>query len=409
MTCQVQLEIKKSQPAVMAVLKSTTTNLYPVDQADEAIQIHNEDEVFWWNAFGQSLGTLLKTSRYSDKEQVYYLRWFQQWITGSFGPRPVDGKPHYASSFTYDGSPMEYSLNWKEKKTDQTIRFTAEPCSRQAGTAADPLNQLAAKNLLTAMTKDVSGIDLTRFNIFLSETNVPDEAVEEVLSKLPPYVPRARVLVAFDLERGGIVAKAYFNPALRSLYTGKPVNTIVFDAIRKCNGPAGSYDASINVLSSYLETFGAGEAPHIFMLSNDCIADSPASRIKVYVGAPVVNTLAKAKDVFHLGGKLSGPAIAAGLKAVSEFWCHLFGLSISDQDVDDKEVPIAETRCVFVFEMRPGTNGQKGSDMEVKMHMPGSWFGKTDAQVCQVMSTWFQKHGHPDLAKRYQSDLALAL
>ena len=387
---------------------TNTTTLPPFHQVNQKLQSNKEDEVFWRGALGQTLATLLKTSQYGEKEQLYYLRWFQQWIPGSLGPRPVDGKPYYEASFTYDGSPVEYSLNWKEKKVDQTIRFTTEPCSRKAGTAADPLNQLAAKDHLTAMAKDVSGIDLTRFNLFLAETHVPDEAVDEVLSKLPPGHHKARVLVAFDLEKGGIVAKAYFNPALKALYTGTPTKTVVFDAIRKCTGQAGSYDSSIEVLDSYLETFGAGEGPQIFMLGNDCVVDTPASRTKVYTVAPV-NTLAKAKDVFHLGGRLSGPAIAAGLKAVSEFWCHLFGLSSADPDTEDKETMAAGTRCIFVFEMKPTTEGQKEPDIEVKMHMPASWLGETDAQVCEVLSTWFQKHGHPDLSVRYQRDLASAL
>lgn len=387
---------------------SNATALHHFDQVSQETQSNKEDQIFWWGALGQSLATLLKTSQYGDQEQLYYLRWFHQWITSSLGPRPVDGKAHYGSSFVYDGSPVEYSLNWKEKKVEQTIRFTTEPCSRKAGTAADPLNQLAAKDLLTAMAKHLLEIDLTRFNIFLSETHVPDEAADEVLSKLPPGVPRARVLVAFDLERGDIVAKAYYNPALKAISTGMPTKTVVFDAIRKCNGPAGSYDASVDVLDGYLETFDAGEGPHVFTLSNDCVVDSPASRIKVYVIAPV-NTLAKAKDVFHLGGRLSEPAIGGGLKAVGEFWSHLFGLSSSDPDIDDKEVLAAESKCVFVFEMRPTTKGQKGSNIEVKMHMPASWLGKTDAQVCEVLSTWFQNHGHPDLAGRYQPDLVSAL
>lgn len=390
----------------MTVMNVTT--LHPFDQVSQEAQSNREDQDFWWGALGQSLATLLKTNQYGDQKQLYYLRWFHQWIMSSLGPRPIDGKAHYGSSFVYDGSPVEYSMNWKEKKVDQTIRLTTEPCSRKSGTAADPLNQLAAKDLLTAMAKHLIGIDLTRFNIFLSETHVPDEAADEVLSKLPPGVPRARVLVAFDLERGDIVAKAYYNPALKAISTGTPTKTVVFDAIRKCSGPAGSYDASVEVLDGYLETFDAGEGPHIFTLSNDCVVDSPASRIKVYVIAPI-NNLTKAKDVFHLGGRLSGPTIEGGLKAVGEFWSHIFGLGSSDSDIDDKEILAGESKCVFVFEMRPTTKGQKGSNIEVKMHMPASWLGKTDAQVCEVLSTWFQNHGSPDLAGRYQPDLVSAL
>ncbi|KAL9622088.1 MAG: hypothetical protein Q9160_003587 [Pyrenula sp. 1 TL-2023] len=388
--------------------KTNGTTLAPFDQVSHEIRSRHEDRVLWWGILGESLATLLKTSQYSYKEQLYYLRWFQQWIPSSLGPRPVDGKPHYVSTFTYDGSPLEYSLNWKEKKTGQTIRFTAEPCSPEAGTSADPLNQLASRDLLTAMSGAISGIDLTRFDLFLAETNVPDEDADEVLSKLPPGHPRARVLVAFDLERGAVVAKAYFNPELKAIHKGTSTKAVVFDAIRKCNGPGGSYDASIGALRGYLETFDAPDGPQIFLLSNDCVVDSPASRIKVYVTAPT-RTLAQAKDTFSLGGKLSSSTIKASLQAIEEFWCHLFGLSTSDADLEDKKILAVGNRCVFVFEMRPTTNGQHETDMEVKMHMPGSWLGQTDAQVCKVLSTWFQKHGHPDLAARYQSDLASTL
>lgn len=387
---------------------SNGTNLTPFDQINQEVHSNKKDQEFWWDAFGEPLATLLKTSQYSEEEQLYYLRWFHQWIMPSLGPRPLNGKPHFGATLTYDGSPLEYSLNWKEKKSNQTIRFTTEPCSRKAGTAADPLNQLAAKDLLTAMAKDISGIDLTRFNLFLSETNVPDEAVEEALSKYPPGIFRARTWIAYDLEGGGIVAKAYFNPVWKAIHTGRPTNAIVFDAIRKCNGPAGSYDAPIEVLDSYLRTFSGSEAPHIGLLSNDCVVDSPRSRVKVYVVA-YAYTLAKAKEVFHLGGRISGPDIAAGVKAVGDWWCHLFGLSSSDPDIDNKEVLPAGSRCIFTFEMRPTAKGQEAPDIEVKMHTPMTWLGQTDAQICDVLSTWFQKHGHPDLAARYQPDLISAL
>ena len=147
----------------------------------------------------------MQTSNYSEEDQLKNLEWFQQWIAGSFGPAPVDGKPHYSSSFTYDGSPLEYSLNWKEKKKNaETVRFTIEPSSLASGTPADRLNQLAAKDLLTAMGKQVPGIDMAKFNMFLDEFSVPNDSADEILEKFPPQVPRLLVVTAFDLENGGI-------------------------------------------------------------------------------------------------------------------------------------------------------------------------------------------------------------
>lgn len=373
-----------------------------------------DDYSFWSETLGQSLVTLLQTSQYADHEQRYYLRWFERWILPAMGPRPTGGKPHYASSFTHDGSPLEYSLNWKEKKTGQTIRFCMEPSNARSGTVADPLNQQAADEFLSQMkeAKDVPGLDLTRFHLFLSETNVSDEAVDEVSSKNPPGRPLTRVLLAFDMEPGSsIVAKAYFLPHLRTICTGTPVKTIVFDAILKCNGPSGSYDAPVAALNDFIESFQPedAEAPQVFMLSNDCVVDSPASRVKVYVDASVT-TLTKAKNVLNLGGRIAGPTMEGALRAVGDFWCHLFRLDSSMKDIGETEVlPVDGAKCVFVFEMRPAQDGQKAPEIEVKMHMPPSWFGKTDEGICQVLSSWFQKHGHHHLALRYQTDLASTL
>ncbi|KAK7756872.1 hypothetical protein SLS62_000888 [Diatrype stigma] len=384
------------------------TALHAFDQVSWEIQSQDDSRIFWWELLGQPLATLLSTSQYTEKEQLYYLRWFHQWVLGSLGPRPAGDDSDYRATFTYDGSPLEYSLNWKEKKAGQTVRFTTEPRAPEAGTAADPLNQRASKALLTAMAEKISGIDLTRFNLFLSETHVPDEDAEEVVSKLPPGHPKARVLVAYDMEQGAVVAKAYFNPELRAILKGTSTKQVVFDAIRKCNGSYGSYDAAVGVLSAYLDAHNSPAGPQIFLLSNDCVADSPASRVKVYVSAPVT-TLAEAVDAFHLGGVLSGPTIEGSLKAIRSFWGHLFGVDSLDSNVENKEVLPAGSRCVFVYEMRPTTASQDGTDIEVKMHMPGAWFGPTDTRACEVLSTWFEKHGHSDLAARYQPDLAATL
>lgn len=389
--------------------KQNGTVLSAFDQVNREIQSDDGNHIFWWDMFGQSLATLLKTCQYSEKDQLFYLRWFRQWVLQSLGQRPLNGIPHYQTTFTVDGSPLEYSLNWKEK-AGQTVRFTFEPCYEEAGTSADPLNQLASKKLLTAMAKEVPGIDLTRFNIILEETNVPNEAAEKVVSKLLPGIPRVRVVVAFDLEKGGLMAKAYYTPILKAIHTGVPTKTVAFDAIRKCNGKHGSYDATSKTLGDWMDAHDGPDGPQVFLMSHDCVADSPASRIKVYVLAPV-RSLAQALDTFSLGGRLSGSAIEAGLGSVRSFWCHLFGLDMSKLSKSDikKDSQPEGSRCLCVYEMRPSTSDQPGTNVEVKLHMPGAWLGQTDAKVSEVLSSWFQKHGGSDFAARYQNDLAATL
>lgn len=384
---------------------SNGSSISPFVKARTELQSRHDDHAFWWSMLGESFATLLKSNQYSENNQLYYLRWFQKWILGSFGPRPIDGKVHYRPEFAWDGTPLEFSINWKEKKPTRTVRFTAEPATQDSGTPADLLNQRAAHDLFKAMSSDIPGIDLTRFNLLLSETSVPDEFAEKVLAELPPGHPKSRVLVAYDLEGGAVVAKAYYNPEHLSILKGIPSHEVVFNAIRKCTGPFGTYDASIAAVHDFLNTHAG---PVVTLLANDCVVDSASSRLKVYVTSPVT-TLAVALENFNLAGRITGPRSEMGLKAVRTFWCHAFGLDPESPDIETKEVLPAGSRCVFVHEMRPRTDDQPGVDIEVKMHMPGSWLGDTDAKVCESLSSWFEKNGHPEFASSYTSDVAAAL
>ena len=129
------------------------------DQVSRELQSeHDDDQSFWWGMFGQSLATLLKTAGYNKEGQLENMRWFHRWVPRSLGPRPVKGKTHYPSTMTIDGSPLEYSLNWKEKKPTQLIRFTAEPMSHETGRPVDALNRAAARNLWPLWQKRSPGL-----------------------------------------------------------------------------------------------------------------------------------------------------------------------------------------------------------------------------------------------------------
>ena len=379
-----------------------------LSQVNQEIHPDSEDRAFWWGALSEPLASLLQANQYSNEVQLHYLRWFYQWVLPALGPRPIDGKPYYGSWITHDLSPLEYSLNWKVRSPNQTIRFTFEPVTKEAGKAADPINQLGAREFLNTVLNDVPDLDLTRFNHFLKATNVPNDCTDDAIAKHPSHFPRSRVWIAFDLEQSGsLVAKSYFLPHWRAIQSGIPAKTIIFDAVRACKGPDGSsYEGSLAAIESYLWTYARQEdEPQVGLLSNDCVADVAGSRLKVYFRSSV-DTLAHAKEMYHLGGRLKGANIAAGLKGIGDFWYHLFGLDSSDPAADDK-VCIGEHKCIFVYEMR-STQGME-PDIDVKFHIPMWQLGKTDGQISELLASWFESHGHPDLAARYKSDLDIAL
>lgn len=384
----------------------TTKTLPLLSQVNKEIHEDSEDQAFWWQALAEPLASLLKANDYSEEVQLKYLRWFNKWIPKALGPRPVNGKPFYGSWITHDLSPFEYSLNWKEKSSKQTIRFTIEAVTKQAGSASDPINQRGAKEFLEAIQKsgDMQGLDLTRFNQFLKATNVPDDCIDDAIAKHPAHFPRSRVWIAFDLEQSGkLMAKSYFLPHWLAIQSGTSANKIINDTVLECNK---GYEGSLEAIKSYLSTFDPPEsAPQMGLLSNDCLADTPGMRLKAYFRSSA-DTLNKARAMYNLGGRLKGTSMDASLKGISEFWYHLMGLDSSYPASDDK-VCVGEHKCIFVYEMR-STEGPE-PDIDVKFHIPMWQLGMTDGQLSEKLASWFETHDHAGLAARYKSDLNTAL
>jgi DMATS type aromatic prenyltransferase len=175
---------------------------------------------------------------------------------------------------------------------------------------------------------------------------------------------------------------------------------LVYNAIRNCNGKYGSFDAAMALFDAYLETFTSGAAPVVEMVAIDCV-DSPSARIKMYLRTSV-DTLAKAKDMYTLGGRLSGDSVDAGLKALGELWPILFRLDGSD--IENSRVLPDGSYCGYAIEMKPGS-----AEPEIKIHIPVRKIAGTDAQLCASLSTWFKQRGHGEFAAAYKDNLAAAL
>ena len=128
-------------------------------------------------------------------------------------------------------------------------------------------------------------------------------------------------------------------------------------------------------------------------------------RLKVYILSEA-DSRTKLNVMCNLGGRLKGAYIAASSEAIRELWYYLFGLSGSDLTANDK-VCVDKTKCVFVYEMR-STHGSE-PELDVKLHIPMWQLGKSDGELSEMMESWFESHGHLDLAARYKFDLNKAL
>jgi DMATS type aromatic prenyltransferase len=372
----------------------------PVGKADA--HHHADDATFWWQTTGLPLSRLLAVSDYTEPDRQSHLAWYRHFVAPALGPRPVPGvRPLFQPCPVYDGSPCELSTNFKERSPQRTIRFTIEATGRDAGTPDDPFNQAETTRLLGAMAGHVACLDLHQYEIFSRALFFSPEDAQALLPRVAPGTPLSQVWLAFDLLRGGggIMAKVYFMPILKWIETGTETKDLVFAAARACTRH-GSYDAPVRLLDGFLVA-GAG-AFVVEMVAIDCI-DSPDARIKVYLRTNV-NTLARAKHVLTLGGRLSGPLVEEGLAALSELWPILFRLGEGGVDAETAEIFPSGSYCGCAVEMKA-----EREEPETKLHIPVRKIEGTDAQICESLAAWFDKRGHAGFAATYKKNLERVL
>lgn len=378
------------------IIKEASGSLEPATRSgiNETPNFTSDDQEAWAKALVPSLLRILENGKYPQDEQVDYFNWFCRWIVPAMGPSLYSDKRHKAKSIaTADGSPIEWSIKWTEKKSRPTVRFTIEPSNSKSLTPSDPLNQTEFQRLMRDMGAQIPGLGLGLFEHFVAATLVTNKELEELQTRaVPPSLPGRGAWLAFDLEAGGIGVKAYVITAAKALSTGISAKDIVFDTIRKWDGGQGRYDTSINLFNDYLESLSSqGDlAPRVAMVAIDC-EDSAQARIKIYFHTHA-RTLVQAKAAYTLNGRLEGQVVQDALAALSQLWQSLFGTTDTCVFESERE----PGHCMCAVEMRPGR------EPETKLYLPINNTNMTDGQVCDGLKAWFGKRGHFHIADTYQ-------
>jgi hypothetical protein len=79
------------------------------ESCEKQLQLSNEDERFWWDAFSGLLSTAMAKAGYAEHLQTKFLGVYRQ-ILPALGPRPsANGRPCRYSPVGYDSTPLELS------------------------------------------------------------------------------------------------------------------------------------------------------------------------------------------------------------------------------------------------------------------------------------------------------------
>jgi fumigaclavine A dimethylallyltransferase len=292
----------------------------PWEFLSRVLHFQCSDYQLWWDVLAPVFGATMAITGYSLDAQYRHLLVIYTSVIPSLGPFPKPDGTNITWASPFPPGPLEASVNYQEGST--VFRFTLEPTGAYAGTEADPINELAARQLLQRLSHLQAGVDFSMFDHFRPLLGVDGHEGRKNWDVISPLPYKCHTAMALDMRRDSRYnVKAYFPPFVRATMLGSDVIRVMFDGLRKYREASGLHFDYTKV-----EEFMIANQ-HMMMteksyVSFDC-KEPAQSRIKVYTEAKV-KALLEVYSFWTLGGRLSGPEIEKGFQLVTKMWNAIY-------------------------------------------------------------------------------------
>ncbi|KAJ0120537.1 hypothetical protein J7T55_015266 [Diaporthe amygdali] len=372
----------------------------------QCLPARDADTEYWWQLTGRQLATLLDAAGYSVERQYEVLVFHHQWVVPYLGPAPTPGnfKPKWRSLITLDGSPIECSWKWNMASKDPEIRYIAEPIGEYAGTALDPLNQLATREMMHRLTTALPGIDISLFDHFMSDLYDHDNTKysQEVAAGAKM---KTSVHIGFEFLKDRVATKSYFVP--RKL--GQTSLMSVPDYAKAISAVQPGDNAALKMMLDFIDTHPEGKLLTFYSVAVD---NEPLdlTRIKWYCQTPHTS-FESVRAIMTLGGRIALPHLEGCLAELREL-VNAAACVPADYP-EDRELEAerwhAEEQArqfdelakylsgfVYHFDIAPNK-----PHPEIKVYVPTRHYGGTDATIGRNLVAWMEKRGRGDFGERY--------
>ncbi|KAI9370287.1 12-alpha,13-alpha-dihydroxyfumitremorgin C prenyltransferase [Aspergillus egyptiacus] len=372
----------------------------------------NDHQRRWWEHTGPKLLKLLRDAQYPQKQQLAYLYLLQQRLVPYLGTFPVDTpeSQRWWSNITTYGVPFE--LSWNLLHNIVRIGFEALP-SPSTEECVDPFNKTTTHECLSQLACLDETIDLARFRHFQQELVLTADEETRLLQgqdKTPlPRTGRGQHALAVEFQKnGGLSAKAYFFPGMKSLATGIAPGKLILDAIKKLD--LQGLKEPVRHLQDFLgindddDGNPADKAVAPFLFGCD-LCDPNRSRLKFYVTDQIVSW-DRVADMWTLrGARLEDPQCSLGLTLLRKLW-DLLRIPEGHRSNVRPEYPLgtplpSDYRAVMMANWTL-SHTKRFPDPQIYFLT----VGMNDAVVMDALVTFYEAVGRTDLARTYRDKVA---
>ena len=381
-----ELEAPRHQEEVYSILSNV-------------LDFSNDDQKLWWHSTAPMFAKMLQLADYNLLSQIQHLLLYWRYIVPSLGVYPTNERDdRWLSILTRYGTPFELSLNC----SNSLVRYTYEPINAATGTAEDPFNTHAIWESLHKLVAIQSGVDLEWFRHFKKDLTLDAAESAYLLDQgLAKGKIKTQNKLAFDLKGGQFVLKTYIYPELKAIATGKSTEEVMFDSVRRLSEQHSSIRPAFSMLEEYVRSRSGPDSTVSARLLSCDLVNPTKSRIKIYLLERMVS-LSAMEDLWTLGGRRSDPSTLAGFHMIQELW-DLLQIPPGLRSYPEPYLPLGTIPDEVLPSMANYTLHHNDPMPEPQVYF--TVFGMNDMMVADALTTFFERHGWTDMARKYKDSL----
>lgn len=363
----------------------------------DVFDFRDDNQRLWWHSTAPMFAEMLQTANYDIHSQYRQLDIYKKCVIPFLGVYPENDRGRWLSILTRYGIPFELSLNC----SDSMVRYTFEPINANTGTEIDPFNSHAIWESLQKLMEIQPAIDLEYFNHFKRDLTLDTkESAFLHQNSLVGAEIMTQNKLALDLKGSHFVVKTYIYPTLKTIVTGKPIQELIFGSIRKIAKENTNVTLSLATLEEYVKSRGPENTACPRLLSCDLVKPS-RSRIKIYLSEQMVSFSA-IQDLWTLGGRRKDLSTLTGLNMIQELW-DLLRIPSGLRSYPEGFLPLGTSPNELLPCMANYTLLPNHPVPEPQVYF--AVFGMNDMAVADALTTFFERRGWTDIARKYKRSL----
>ncbi|KAJ5678580.1 Dimethylallyl tryptophan synthase [Penicillium macrosclerotiorum] len=386
------------QPTMQQTMAGNASQSLSYKVLSEFLDFSDEEQKLWWHSCAPMFAEMLQMAGYDLHDQYRFLGMWKKAVIPFLGPYHTNSRDRWLSILTRYGTPFELSLNCSH----ELVRYTFEPINAATGTASDPYNTHAIWESLAKLLPLQKDIDPQCLEHYKGDLTLnKDES--EFLSKngLVGGAIKTQNKLALDLKPGGqFVLKVYIYPELKSIATGRSIESLMFESVRRQSRLFPSLLKPLSVLEEYVQSRGSNSTATARLLSCDLVS-AEKSRTKLYLLERMVS-LEAMEDLWTLGGRRQDANAMAGLRLIRELW-DLLHFPSGKLAYPEEYLPLG-TRPDEQLPLMANYTLHPDEDMpEPQVYF--TTFGMNDMKVTDALIEFFQRQGWDRMAETYKDSL----